>query len=248
MTHVGVTEWAEYFWARARPEPFPRDLEIPVSWALPLAVIRLPRLTLASTRAWLHSRGICSPTGLPNRHLMACLVARAGRGFVLLDGTDPPDERRMSLAHEVAHFLLDYLAARERARAVMGEGADAVLDGQRPPTPEERLSGVLAGVRPGTYMHMMERAESGAVERLAVVEAEDRADRLALELLAPLQVVSAKLAGELPPNCATGAAVQIAASILVRDFGLPKVAAGRYAYWVVGRGRKPRSVRQWLGV
>jgi hypothetical protein len=40
----------------------------------------------------------------------------------------------------------------------------------------------------------------------------------------------------------------MAESILVRDFGLPQVAARRYAYWVVGRGQRTRSFRQWLGV
>jgi hypothetical protein len=166
---------------------------------------------------------------------------------VLLEGSDPPDERRLSLAHEVAHFLLDYLGPRERARVVMGIGADAVLDGHRLPTPAERLSGVLGGVRQGTYMHLIERAESGAVERLAVVEAEDRADRLALELLAPRHVVAVKLAGVLPPNCATSVAIQEAESMLVKDFGLPQIAARRYGHLVVGRGQGPRSFRQWLG-
>jgi Zn-dependent peptidase ImmA (M78 family) len=35
-------------------------------------------------------------------------MARAGHGFISLDGSDADDERRFSLAHELAHFLLDY--------------------------------------------------------------------------------------------------------------------------------------------
>ena len=248
MRDDAAAAWAEYFWARARKEPFPRDLEIPVSWALPLAIVKLPRLTLGRTCDWLTSRGICSPSVGADRPLRACLVVRAGRGFLLLEGSDPPDERRMSVAHEVAHFLLDYLRPRERARAVLGARADSILDGEGRPTPAEQLSGVLRGVRQGTYMHLIQRTETGAVDRMAVVDAEDRADRLALELLAPRQAVRAQLTAQLPAGCAAGTAVQIAESMLVRDFGLPQPAARRYAHLVVGLWLKPRSFREWLGV
>ena len=97
-------------------------------------------------------------------------------------------------------------------------------------------------------MHLIQRTETGAVDKMAVVDAEDRADRLALELLAPRQAVIAQLTAELPAGCAAGTAVQVAESMLVRDFGLPQPAARRYAHLVVGLSRKPRSFRQWLGV
>ena len=82
---------------------------------------------------------------------------------------------------------------------------------------------------------------------MAIVDAEDRADRLALELLAPRQAVLAQLTAELPAGSAASTAVQVAESILVRAFGLPQPAARRYAHLVVGLWLKPRSFRQWLG-
>jgi hypothetical protein len=175
------------------------------------------------------------------------LIARAGYGIVLLEGSDPPEERRMSLAHEVVHFLLDYLNSREKALRALGEDVRAVLDGVRDPTTEERFAGVLGGVHLGVYTHLIERSEDGTVDRMSVVEAEDRADRLALELLAPRHAVLAKLADELGPRrWAAGAAAEAARVVLMRDFGLPRVPARRYAQVVVA-GAGPRSFRDWLG-
>jgi hypothetical protein len=248
MTNETAGAWADHFWARAgRSEPFPRDLESPVSWAMPLAIIKLPRLTLERTRVWLTSHGIRKPAGTKDRALRACLVARTGRGVVLLEGSDPADERRMSLAHEVAHFLVDYLRPREKALELMGEGAQAVLDGVRSPTAAERLSAILGGVDLGTYMHLIERSTTGIVDRVAVVEAEDRADRLALELLAPRQIVLGRLAGKLPGRHVALAAAELAESMLIYDFGLPPVAARRYAQVVVGGSLASRPFRDWLG-
>jgi len=249
MTNEAAAAWAEHFWARAgREEPYPRDLESTVSWALPLGIVKLPRLTLELVRSWMAGRGIgTSVAGGASRSLRACLIARAGYGIVLLEGSDPPDERRMSLAHEVVHFLLDHVNPREKALRALGESVRAVLDGVRPPTPEERLAGVLGGLHLGVYTHLIERSESGSVDRVSVVEAEDRADRLALELLAPRQAVLAQLAGELPPTrLAAGETVDIAEAVLKRDFGLPPMPARRYARVVVG-GAAPRSFRDWLG-
>lgn len=248
MTNETAAAWAQDFWKRAgRIEPFPRDLESTVSWVLPLAITKLPRLTLERARFWMASRGICTPTATADRSLRACLIARAGYGIVLLEGSDPADERRMSLAHEVVHFLLDYLNPREDALRVLGEGARAVLDGVRTPTADERLAGVLRGLHVGTYTHLMERSDAGTVDRLAVVESEDRADRLALELLAPRQAVLVRLASEQPSTRGSGgAAVEAAQAVLMRDFGLPRVPARRYAAVVVA-GAGPTSFRTWLG-
>jgi hypothetical protein len=175
-------------------------------------------------------------------------VARAGHGVVFMEGSDPADERRMSLAHETSHFFSDCLAPRERAIKILGEGVKDVLDGQRPATAEERISGVLRGVRLGPYTHLIERTVAGDVTRVEIVESEDRADRLALELLAPRRELLTRLASELPVNCNARIAAEVAEVVLIRDFGLPRVAARRYAQMVVGRSVTARSFREWLGI
>ncbi len=181
MTNKEVASWAERFWLSVGcVEPFPRSLESSVAWALPLAVIKLPHLGLFNMNEWLIQKGIISLCPTQNRRLQACLFAKAGHGLVFLDGSDPDDERRFSLAHEVVHFISDYLEPRNRVLALLGDAGRDVLDGRRPPTPEERLRGMLHNVELGTYTHLIERSSTGSVTSIQTLEAEDRADRLAL--------------------------------------------------------------------
>lgn len=121
MTDRQACRLAEKFWALVdHPEPFPRAMESPILWALPLAIIMVPRLGLSEVQRWLTQRGISISLTSPARRVRACLIARAGAGIVFLDGQDPEDERRFSLVHETAHFLLDYLWPRQHALASLG--------------------------------------------------------------------------------------------------------------------------------
>ncbi len=247
MSDIEVAEWASIFWRRAGgPESFPRSLESAVAWALPLAVVKLPRLGLRELREWLAARGIPFRLNATDRRLRACVLARAGRGVVFLDGTDSEDELRLSLAHELAHFLCDYLEPRMRATAVLGATAREVLDGLRAPTPAERLTSVLGGVELAGYTRLMERSPDGDVVRLEILDAEDRADRLALELLAPRAAVLARLEAR-GVQWRESSAADLAGDVLRREFGLPDSAATQYGRMLVMRQRPARNFREWLG-
>jgi len=165
---------------------------------------------------------------------------------VFLDGSDGDDERRFSLAHEVAHFLLHYLQPRERALAVLGEQVREVLDGQRRPTPDEQLAGVLRQVELTTYTHLMDRCPAGMAELAQVIAAEDDADCLALELLAPRSEVLSRLEGR-GVDWRDGSASDIVQQLLVQDFGLPEQIAERYGWMMAMACRTSRSFREWLG-
>lgn len=232
---------AKAFWRQAGfAEAFPRAMEQPILWALPLAIVKLPRLGLESLRQWLRRRQISVYPGVVDRPLRGCLVARGGQGFVFVDGCDPDDERRFSLAHEAAHFIRDYLQPRRKAIQALGEGITAVLDGRRVPTPEEQLAGVLKRVRVGVFTHLLERNGAGGTDRTDVIQAEDAADRLALELLAPKADVLRRLK-------AAGDTQESAIHILGREFGLPDPVARRYARFLVHGQAPERSFREWLG-
>jgi hypothetical protein len=247
VTDQEIIARAEKFWGQAAiTESFPRSLERAVAWALPLVVVKLPRLCLQELRDWLEQRHIPLNVSLPDRRLRACLIARGGRGFVFLDGSDPDDERRFSLAHELAHFILDYLEPREKVQVFLGEAACEILDGKRPPTAEERLRGVLHGEQLITYLHLMERTSAGMVERFQVLEAEDRADRLALELLAPKETVLARL-NDQGVDWGSAAIQTLIREILTQAFGLPEAVAERYGQMLVMQQQHPASFRQWLG-
>lgn len=220
---------AEDFWrATGIPLSWPPDLEHAIALTLPLATISLPQLGLGKIQWWLQRRGVPFEFPCQDRQVRGCLVAFRGAGAVFVDGSDPQDERRFTLAHEVSHFLLDYHLPRQRAWQQLGSGILDVLDGLRPPTVEERVDGLLNLVSVAPHVHLLEQQGDGSFVRAEVWRAENRADRLAIELLAPLKAVSTDLT-------ATGRATDysdcLASSrrLLTAKYGLPIPIAHGYA-------------------
>ncbi len=239
---------AEGFWhAAGVKESYPRSLEKAVAWALPLAIVKVPGLSVCGVQDWLRSRGIVGLCEQSDRVLRACLVARFGYGMVFIDGTDSEDDQRFSLAHEVAHFILDYLQPRRMAIQAFGDSILGVLDGARRPTPEERLSGVLKGVVTGPYMTLMGRAEDNSIEEAVTLDSESLADQLAFELLAPQRAAYDKMR-QARLSFDREQAPEEATILLATYFGLPRPIARIYATALVYRKRSTASFREWLGV
>src|SRR5487761_1402691 len=163
MTSGLVFRLCDEFWRRSgEADGFPRDLEPAIAYALPPAITILPTLWSDDLQRWLGERGLPGDVG-PQRRLHACLIAARGNGSILLDGRDQPDHRRFSLAHEVGHFLLHYWEPRQRLLQSLGGDVLPVLDGERPPTGEERVQAVLAGLALRTDLHLMERGPGGMI-------------------------------------------------------------------------------------
>ena len=216
-----VRELAGGFWdlVPGGPGPFPRSLAGPIArTGLEVTVRESAGLDVAGVARYLAGIGVGWKLDVADRPLRACLVACNGAGFVFLDAADPDDERRFSLAHELAHFLRHYREPRRRAVERIGPRVLEVLDGLRPPTPAEQLHGLLRRAPAGPHVHLMERGERGAVPA-EIAAAESEADRLAFELLAPADIV---LADE--PADST-----LLTARLVGGFGLPEGAARAYA-------------------
>jgi hypothetical protein len=213
---VWVAELAGRFWAAAgEPPPFPRDLERAIADAVPLSVLDRHPLTLHAVSAYLRGLGLPVAVAEPDRPLRAALYCWKGSGFLFLDAADPPDERRFSLAHELAHYLRDYDAFRRRVTRALGASGLAVLDGRRATT-DERLHAALRGLTLAPHVHLMGRDPGGRPRGDAERDAEDRADRLAFELLAPAERFGTE---------SDGPAV---AERLIAAFGLPPLAARQY--------------------
>jgi hypothetical protein len=248
MTDHEAHDAAEQFWKLAvSREPYPRTLERTVLQVLPLVIVKLPGLGVGMIREWLSERGVRVGVLSQDRGLRGGLFARGGVGVVFLDGMDTADESRFSLAHEVAHFLLDYLWPREATLHALGDRVRDVLDGVRPASPEERLSAVLRRVKLGLFTHLMDRDGFGQTNRADVLDAEDRADRLAIELMAPREAVVANANRRgigLGDPCSAGEL----AALLAGKFGLPQPCAERYAQYLLERNRGRGSFREWLGV
>ncbi len=219
-----VTELVEAFWQEADvAAPFPRDLGPAIAYALPLTVVRLPRLHVVDLRGWLRAQEVACACPEADRPLRACLAAQGGMGIIFLDGTDPADEQRFSLAHELGHFLRHYRQPRQRTLRQLGAEIADVLDGLRPPTAQERLRGLLRDVPLGLHLHLLRRGRRRRIVNAAVAQAEEEADRLAYELLAPAAEVLARSPLDRDQVCA----------VLREVYGLPAVQAEDYSRLLV---------------
>ena len=210
-----VADLADRFWTAAGADrTIPANLERAVEASGFLSVLQREHLCVDTIRRWLGKMSVACPLNVADRPLRACLVAYDGAGFAFIEKNDPDDERRFSLAHELAHFLADYLAPRDNVSRRIGRSAVQALDGTRTATPEERVRAWCSRTDLGVHIHLMDRA----VVRMQVREAEENADRLAYELLAPATDVLAR---------ATDAAAAI--ELLIGFYRLPATQAERYA-------------------
>jgi uncharacterized protein DUF955 len=215
---------ASGFWARVgRTEEFPRQLRGPIASTLPVAVISLPRLTLSAAASWLERRGATSFGYGSDRAIRGVLVAQRGHGFIFLDGTMEPDEERLTLAHETAHFLHHYQNPRLSAIGALGPEILPVLDGDRTPTVAEDFSSVLKGVALGCYQNALERPGNGLLGPRAL-QLETQADLIALQLLAPCD----RVASTTEPG-------QSCRDALCREYRLTLNAATAWGAWIDAR-------------
>lgn len=222
MAAPDVAGVAEVFWHDAGGRALfgsPVDIARAATRVLPVAIREISGLRTDYVAALLgRIEGPPWADGSP-RPLRGCIVADAGRALVLVDGSDPDDERRMTVAHEVAHLILHYIQPRETAVRAFGPHILAVMDRLRPPTLGERFSSVLRAVPIEPFRHAMDRAPGARHEDLE--EFEEQADDLAVELLAPWSELRA-MHGATPGG-------------LRERFGLPASVAARLAGMIAPR-------------
>jgi hypothetical protein len=185
---------------------------------------------MGAGRGWQVSWQQSACSGHPHRRCNSAIEGeRAG----------PPTEGRRA--------LIDYLALRRRVLNRLGPEAAAVLDGRRPRTLDERVGVLLTDVTLGVHTHLLHRSHDGSIGCGRVMAAESRADRLALELLAPAAAVRAALERHVPSGHPDELAERTV-ELLVEVFGLPLAAATPYGRWLCQRWHGEPSVREWLGI
>ena len=205
---------------------FPRDLAAFAPLTIPVSIMIEPDLTTTHVKQTLGA--ITKRTGhvLPARRLRGCLVAHRGYGMIFLDADDEA-LMRFALAHELAHFIGHYLARRELAIARLGPEIVEVLDGERPPTAQERLGGILSDCPLGAFSDVMER-DGGNPLSAAAETMEYEADEAAFLALAPIGVVIARTIER--EGRARRADIKLT---LVETFGLSASDADRHAPRIV---------------
>lgn len=206
--------------ALTKAKKYPRDVESAVLTTLPLSIVLVGKLSIEAVHVQLARRNIPVRCDLDNRPLRGCLVADGDVAFIFVDSGDPTDERRFTIAHEAAHFIVDYLEPRAKVLELFGERIRPVLDGRRTPTNEEKVDAHLARVPLQAHVHVMAREQAGQH-----AGCESRADALAYGIMAPAYDVRRKVAAAPGPGDVRAAA----ADVLVHAFGLPRPAAAEYA-------------------
>lgn len=217
MPEGWVLQTAEEFWA-AVPDAgtFPRDPFRAAPWALPVTVVPVPSLSLSVIAAYLRRLGVGHPIPEGGRALHGCVVAHRGSGAIFINRDDAEDEQRFTSAHEVAHFIADYLEPRRETLRSVGQSSLEVLDGVRAPNLGERLRAALAGYQLEAYVHLTRKSDGHPA-------AESRADRLAVELLAPEEHALAALEAD----------ARATPALLLRSrYGLPAAVAAQYHRWL----------------
>jgi hypothetical protein len=230
MQHPSPETLAHAFWAgTGLQDTFPRDIERAIAMKLPLALVKLPQLNTKTIGQWLERRRILTPLArlcrrraqpflLDPRDLFGSLVAYRGYGIIFVCGADDQAEQRLTVAHEVAHFLVDYMLPRQQVIQALGEHITEVPDGLRKATPAEHASAILSHLRLGAHTHLLLRHDQDEDAQGVIAAVEDRAERLARELVALQERVHAVLR-ELSSRATVDS--EHTCSALAAYFGLP---------------------------
>lgn len=185
MSPSAIASLARDFWKdTGLGQDFPRPIEQAVALKLPVAIVKLPALNIETVHRWLSDKALACPAPKKKMDLFGCIYALRGKGILFVSGSDNALEQRFTIAHEVGHFVLDYLKPRDEQIRQFGKKIIEVLDGARTATTEERLRGILRGLKPGAHLHLLPRsvADQGQSSH---EHAEDDADDFGLELVAP---------------------------------------------------------------
>jgi hypothetical protein len=233
------------FWNNAYFEPqYPRDIERAVLRALPLGIVKIPKLSSASANEFLAIRNLPARVDDLETHLHGCVIAFRGVGLLLVDGLDNPAEQRFSIAHETAHFILHYMLPRKQAIKKLGPFIVDVLDGVRPMSTVERIDAVISDVQIGVHSHILPgRTSDFSQWELNAVEF--GADLLALELLAPHTLILSKVDRHSRSKGKEDIS-RLVEDLLVNRFGLPKGVAKAAVCIYLGSAKESFSIEEWL--
>lgn len=191
---------------------------------------------------------VYNSTNVQDRLLHGFLLTQHGDGIIFINGTDSEPERRFTLAHEVAHFLIEYYLPRQKAIREFGEGIIEVLNGLRKPTVDERVHGLVKSISVKTSTHLVEKFGKGDFLKHKIWQAENDADELAIELLAPFHKVCL-IVKSMPDTTDTSHnLLGEVYELLTNRFLLPESISDNYSHRIVHAIRGGESVREKLSL
>ncbi len=234
MSEHGVSTryWADWFWKRAGGKlGSPVDIGYAAMCALEVYVEEVSDLTTVTAASRMQGAGIRVPDGVSERRVQGCLAVGRRGAAILVEKNDDEAQKRFTIAHECAHFILEVRTNQERGAIRLGHDFTDVLHGLREAIPIERIDARFHNVRSDALVHFMDRTATDGYGCGRIHEAECLADDLALEILAP----RAELVESLSSFGPMGFSESLSAvrRIAERRFGLPDTIADWYANRVV---------------
>ncbi|MYE54390.1 MAG: ImmA/IrrE family metallo-endopeptidase [Chloroflexi bacterium] len=231
--HGGSTRyWADWFWKRAGGRPsLPADIGYAAMCALEVYVEQVDNLTTVTAASRIEGVGIRRPAGVSERRIHGCLAVGRRGAAILVEESDNAAQKRFTIAHECAHFILEVRTNQKRAAIRLGPDFSRVLHGLREATPTERIDARLNNVRSDALVHFMDRTAAGGYGCGRIHEAECLADDLAVEILAPRSELIKSLSSFGPMDFSES--LSAARRTAKRRFGLPETIADWYANRVV---------------
>lgn len=247
-----IFQMASEFWEAAGITPvYPlraSNLEQAAFLLYPVNIIKLNQLTISTINQWLAGNNFYHLSTIEERQLFGLLFVHKGHAFIFLDGTDDTNEQLLTLAHELAHYILEIDKPRKQAISQYGINIADVFDGLRQPSVSERLSGIISRTHIQPYLHLLEKPEMNSESRWHVWNAENAADTLAWELIAPEYLVKEKLLGK-GISLEFNKLRETLPNLLSEHFQFPDTIAELYAKkltccWTKGGP----SMTDWLGI
>ncbi len=239
--------WANWFWKRAGGRcGCPANIRYAVMCALEVYVEEVSGLTTSTaSRISAGAYGIRDAMGSVERELHGCIVVNQRGAVILVEENDDEAQKRFTIAHEAAHYILEVKRHHDRAADRMGHEFASVLYGLRKATPTERIDAWLRDTRADALLHFMDRTPAGAHGCARTMEAECRADDLAIEVLAPRSELSRALLtfGRM----GFSELLRAAARVAEERFGLPETIASSYASRIVWQMRGGPSTAERFG-
>ena len=213
------------------PQDPPYDIAKAAKLILPLQVIEIAGLDLEKIRQWLRHRNLVDTIDdieAGNRTVHGFILTQRGSGLIFVDSEDLEAEQRFTIAHEVSHFLIDHKIPRQKIISRFGDRLEKIMDGELPLKRSDELFALIKGADIHQRTRSIENDGDGSFRSWINFIAENEADGLALELLAPQQaVVSEILSGKksLPHQVFTVRCRKL----LEQRYGLPTHVAQQYA-------------------
>ena len=186
--------WSDWFWKRAGGRSgYPADITYAATCALYVYVDEIADLTPGSAAAHVGLGRLWRSDCVDRRRLHGCVIVGQGGAAILVEKGDDEAQKRFTIAHEVAHYILEVKQRYERAADRMGREFADTLYGLREATSTERIDAWLSNTRSEAFAHFMDRAPGGGYGCSRTLEAECLADDLAVEILAPRSELAAAI-------------------------------------------------------